>query len=117
MTQIFVKYILHSCIFRHLKLQMTKNRTPTPVYLDPGMHPGLEVKGLTLRTLKYLCINHGDQRVFFQFEIIIDPSRHMTLNQCWFTLVHRRRRWNNIKPTLIQRLVCWDVLHSSSRFI
>ena len=26
---------------------MTKNRTPTPVYLDPGMHPGLEVKGLT----------------------------------------------------------------------
>ena len=27
---------------------MTKNRTPTLVYLDPGMHPGLEVKGLTL---------------------------------------------------------------------
>ena len=26
---------------------MTKNRTRTPVYLDPGMHPGLEVKGLT----------------------------------------------------------------------
>ena len=25
---------------------MTKNRAPTPVYLDPGMHPGLEVKGL-----------------------------------------------------------------------
>ena len=49
MTQIFVKYILHLCIFRHLKLEIalvTKNRTPTPVYLDPGMHPGLEVKGL-----------------------------------------------------------------------
>ena len=27
---------------------MTKNRTRTPVYLDPGMHPGLEVKGLTI---------------------------------------------------------------------
>ena len=27
---------------------MTKNRTPTPVYLDPGMHSGLEVKGLIL---------------------------------------------------------------------
>ena len=27
---------------------MTKNRTPTPVYLDPGMHPGLEVKGLNI---------------------------------------------------------------------
>ena len=25
---------------------MTTNVTPTPVYLDPGMHPGLEVKGL-----------------------------------------------------------------------
>ena len=25
---------------------MAKNRAPTPVYLDPGMHPGLEVKGL-----------------------------------------------------------------------
>ena len=27
---------------------MTENRTRTPVYLDPGMHPGLEVKGLSL---------------------------------------------------------------------
>ena len=26
---------------------MTKNRTSTPVYLDPGMHSGLEVKGLS----------------------------------------------------------------------
>ena len=31
---------------------MTKNRTPTPVYLDPGMHSGLEVKGLTFRLYK-----------------------------------------------------------------
>ena len=31
---------------------MTKNRTRTPVYLDPGMHPGLEVKGLiTMRAI------------------------------------------------------------------
>ena len=27
---------------------MTKSRTPTPVYLDPGMHSGLEVKGLNM---------------------------------------------------------------------
>ena len=27
---------------------MTKNRTPTPVCLDPGMHSGLEVKGLNM---------------------------------------------------------------------
>ena len=32
---------------------MTKNRTPTPVYLDPGMHPGLEVKGLMYVDPKY----------------------------------------------------------------
>ena len=28
---------------------MTKNRARTPVYLDPGMHLGLEVKGLSRR--------------------------------------------------------------------
>ena len=50
---------------------MTKNRTPTPVYLDPGMHPGLEVKGLTTNILycrlitssfhsdTYGCIHHN----------------------------------------------------------
>ena len=32
---------------------MTKNRTPTPVYLDPGMHPGLEVKGLMRFSTSY----------------------------------------------------------------
>ena len=42
---------------------MTKNRTPTPVYLDPGMHSGLEVKGLkterqTFKMIfKLLCID------------------------------------------------------------
>ena len=28
------------------QLQMTKNRTPTLVYLDPGMHPGHGDKGI-----------------------------------------------------------------------
>ena len=32
---------------------MTKNRTPTSVYLDPGMHSGLEVKGLTRDIIKF----------------------------------------------------------------
>ena len=35
---------------------MTKNRTPTPVYLDPGMHSGLEVKGLKRYWLNALCL-------------------------------------------------------------
>ena len=30
---------------------MTKNRAPTPVYLDPGMHSGLEVKGLSIHNV------------------------------------------------------------------
>ena len=56
MTQISVKYILHLCIFRHLKLEIALaipasngggfKLTPTLVCLDSGMHPGLEVKGL-----------------------------------------------------------------------
>ena len=56
MTQIFVKYILHLCIFRHLKLEIALAIPASNdekwyikmVYLDPGMHPGLEVKGLTV---------------------------------------------------------------------
>ena len=35
---------------------MTKNITPTPVYLDPGMHPGLEVKGLMFKFLVVLIL-------------------------------------------------------------
>ena len=31
---------------------MTKNRAPTPVYLDPGMHSGLEVKGLIIALIR-----------------------------------------------------------------
>ena len=40
---------------------MTKSRTPTPVYLDPGMHPGLEVKGLNSYDFrnKVLAISSG----------------------------------------------------------
>ena len=44
---------------QQFQLQMTKNRTPTPVYLDPGMHPGLEVKGLiddTIDPLTTKCL-------------------------------------------------------------
>ena len=44
---IYVFFVIWSWKLRQqFQLQMTKNRTPTPVYLDPGMHPGLEVKGL-----------------------------------------------------------------------
>ena len=32
------------------------------------------------------------------------PSRHKTLNHCWFN-VNRLRRWTNVKTTMIQRIV------------
>ena len=42
---------------------MTKNKTPTPVYLDPGMHPGLEVKGLNeqvqIKIHSMVCFKKG----------------------------------------------------------
>ena len=31
--------------------------------------------------------------------------KHEILSQCWLMLVHRVRRWPNIKPTLAQCLV------------
>ena len=35
----------------------------------------------------------------------VHPSRHKTWNQHWFTLAHRPRRWTNVKPTFIQRIL------------
>ena len=49
---------------------MTKNRTPTPVYLDPGMHPGLEVKGLMdCRAGKSKYLDQARSR-FSQFPLV-----------------------------------------------
>ena len=51
---IYVFFVIWSWKLRQqFQLQMTKNRTRTPVYLDPGMHPGLEVKGLNL--ILWIC--------------------------------------------------------------
>ena len=47
----FSSFEAGNCV-SNFQLQMTKNRTPTPVYLDPGMHPGLEVKGLKQLSLR-----------------------------------------------------------------
>ena len=55
---------------------MTKHRTPTPVYLDPGMHPGLEVKGLISLS------NVG--REFHSFGAAIAKARlsNVLVNEC-----------------------------------
>ena len=48
---------------------MTKNRTPTPVYLDPGMHSGLEVKGLINYTDRIII-----QRKYFLIKFTLESS-------------------------------------------
>ena len=47
---------------------MTKNRTPTPVYLDPGMHSGLEVKGL-MRVSAFLFDNISKNKQKYDLNI------------------------------------------------
>ena len=82
MTQIFVKYILHLCIFRHLKLEIAlaipasndEIRTPTLVYLDPGMHPGLEVKGLN-----QILIRSGSSWTYVVLFLIVLTIIHQKL--------------------------------------
>ena len=40
-----------------------------------------------------------------QLLLLVFASQNSELHQCWFILGQRRRRWANIKPALIQRLV------------
>ena len=63
---------------------MTKNGTPTPVYLDPGMQPGLEVKGLIMGlfispTGKFRC--PADELIRAADELILPTG--------YFYLTHR----------------------------
>ena len=46
---------------------MTKNRAPTLVYLDPGMHPGLEVKGLKY----YAMQSQTEVSVLYEKELLL----------------------------------------------
>ena len=65
---------------------MTKNRTPTPVYLDPGMHPGLEVKGLS-NHVTYMANFH-----LFNMEIIL---RHQNLASIVHPFTARNEKSDN----------------------
>ena len=75
---------------------MTKNRTPTPVYLDPGMHPGLEVKGLITTIgflIRFICQSNqlflqmfgiksfGSANVWYQIEQITVIVTNLKLSQ------------------------------------
>ena len=44
-------------------------------------------------------------RLALRFTDSSEPSKHDTLAQRWFTVVHRLRRWANSKPMLAQRLM------------
>ena len=61
---------------------MTKNRTPTPVYLDPGMHPGLEVKGLI--TCFYITYKYEQNCLLNKFLVcisIVNNHSYITITQ------------------------------------
>ena len=70
---------------------------------------------LTLTTLKYFCINHGNQRSFFQFEIIINV---LVLSASFEYLCYRSMAIINIlilsarEPSLYVRI--WRILTSDS---
>ena len=70
---------------------MTKNRTPTPVYLDPGMHSGLEVKGL-------MTGYPANTRRWPSARLMLGQRRRANAS-CL------RERWATISPTLGQRHV------------
>ena len=58
---------------------MTKNRTRTPVYLDPGMHPGLEVKGLRVKPslIHVLYLLGSDKNDYFLPDGTSDSARRL----------------------------------------
>ena len=67
---------------------MTKNRTP--VYLDPGMHPGLEVKGLKIQIQLLHCpwqcsldmIDIELRHIFYRPSVMINR-----LNDCFIMFI------------------------------
>ena len=63
---------------------MTKNRARTPVYLDPGMHPGLEVKGLSGNLPDYILDNFT-----FKRDIAIRHTRSCDTNVLYVPKINR----------------------------
>ena len=76
---------------------MTKNRTPTPVYLDPGMHSGLEVKGLR-QTAVAAYFSHGAAKAVY-------PANTKHLYNICTMLDQRRRRWDDVVQMLYKSFV------------
>ena len=58
---------IHSLIVTLMVCKISKQQNPT-------RQEAMILCDLTLTTLKYFCINHGDQKRFFQFEIIANVS-------------------------------------------
>ena len=88
---------------------MTKNRTRTPVYLDPGMHPGLEVKGLICANGLCASVQHyGNNHVIYEYMIKSSGSapqqaRHASNAGA---MLGRRPRHRNPKDLTLQPGPC-----------
>ena len=91
---------------------MTKNRTRTPVYLDSGMHPGLEVKGL--KVLKFIFMHRLKVNNRLREAMnVISFCTHILMIFLWFCYLSHFVLWKfhvyaqqtqNIWITFVQ---CW----------
>ena len=79
---------------------MTKNRTPTPVYQDPGMHPGLEVKGLNTMSIPLrMFVVKKKEFVPSKQYLGVGPTSVYCLVTGYDDVPTVNQRWAN---------VCWD---------
>ena len=89
---------------------MTKNRTPTPVYLDPGMHPGLEVNGLNIKYVRMqfaCCLTFLiDTIMIVLFDVLLDSRGRKQVLRIFlvsFPLIAKHR--TNNKTTLYDEIL------------
>ena len=64
----------------------------------------------TLEIIKFYQYTNVSFMIFFNIKIlacvkVLEPSKHETLNQCWFILGQSSRRLPSIKPALAQCFV------------
>ena len=86
---------------------MTKNRTPTPVYLDPGMHPGLEVKGLITKQYEALK-GWGVCILIYSHYNNITTILYLSY-YCIFPAVGTTPLQKRLKKTAIPRIFNWTL--------
>ena len=93
---IYVFFVIWSWKLRQqFQLQMTKNRTPTLVYLDSGMHSGLEVKGLTAIVLTHKLYAVCCWIVWFYFSLFEAGIADANSSFKWRIITIFMKKWTS----------------------